>query len=348
MRETESRGKRLAVRVLSEFCLPALAFALGVGIATGDWPASMVTGVAVSGAIAGLRALDRWLIHPQLVQLSPDWLHLGLEMTLLLIDHALGALGGLLVCSRLFGFRLAASMAWVPVAGMVVAFPIVHGTEMALRFFRQLREKERQEAQLLALASEAELRALKAQIDPHFFFNTLNTIASLIHTNPDQAEMTVERLAEMFRYVLAGNQRRTVPLEEEVAFVNGYLEIERARFGDRLRVSAAIAPQALSVPVPSLILQPLVENAVRHGQGADGSIDLAIRVSSSGGEVTIAIADQGPGMPSGPGAEAHWGIGLRNVDERLRRTYGEAHKLAIEANEPRGTVVTVRVPARDR
>ena len=291
--QTESRRKRLVARILTEFGLPALAFSLSVGIATRNWPVSLVTGLAVSSAITCLYSLDRRILHPRLKKLSRDWLHLGLEMTFLLLDHVLGALVALLVCSRLFGFQVIASVAWIPVAGMMIAFPIIHGTEMALRFFRQLREKEQREAQLLALTTEAELKALKAQINPHFLFNTLNTIASLVHTDPTRAEATVERLAEMFRYVLSGSEQRLVPLEDELAFVNGYLEIERARFGERLRVTREIAPETLSVPVPSLILQPLVENAVRHGRGADGSIDLAIRVTSRGDEVLVSICRSG-------------------------------------------------------
>lgn len=348
MEQSESRRKQLVARILTEFGLPALAFAISVGIATRNWPASMVTGLAVSGAITGLYSLDRNVLHPRLEKLSRDWLHLGLEMSFLLLDHVLGALVALLACGWLLGFQVIASVTWIPVAGMVVAFPIIHGTEMALRYFRQLREKERQEEQLCALAAEAELKALKAQIDPHFFFNTLNTIASLIHTDPERAEQTVERLAEMFRYVLNGSERRLVPLEDELAFVDGYLEIERARFGDRLRVTREVVPEALEVPIPSLILQPLAENAVRHGRGSDGSVELAIRVMSRGGEVLVAIADKGPGMPSGYKIGTGRGVGLRNVDERLRRTYGLEDRLEIRTNEPHGTVVVVRIPAKER
>jgi LytS/YehU family sensor histidine kinase len=304
----------------------------------------VVTGLAVSGAIAGLYRLDRRFLHPRLEKLSWDWAHLGLEMTFLLLEHVLGALAAILVCSRLFGFRVVPSAAWIAVAGIVVAFPITHGTEMSLRFFRQVREKERRETQLLALATEAELKALKAQIDPHFLFNTLNTIASLIHTHPDTAEATVERLAEMFRYVLNGSERRLVPLGEELAFVDGYLEIERARFGERLRVRREIEPEALDVLVPSLILQPLVENAIRHARGSDGCIDLGILVTSHGGETTIAIADKGPGMPAGYRVDSGRGVGLRNVCERLRKTYGPEYELEIRANEPRGTQVIIRIP----
>jgi LytS/YehU family sensor histidine kinase len=265
-------------------------------------------------------------------------------MAFLLLEHLLGALVAVLVCSRLFGFQVVPSAAWVAIAGIVMAFPIIHGTEMALHFFRQLRERDGREAQLLALTTQAELRALKAQINPHFLFNTLNTIAALIHTHPDRAEATVERLAEMFRYVLNGSDRQMVPLRDELAFVEGYLEIERARFGERLCVTREVAQEALDVPVPSLILQPLVENAVLHGQDAKGCIDLRIRITPFGDEMLIAIADQGPGMPSGYRVDASRGVGLRNVHERLRKAYSPDRGLDIQANRPRGTIVRIRIP----
>ena len=256
-----------------------------------------------------------------------------------------GALVTLFICSSVLGFELAPWAAWIPVAGMVIAFPIIHGTELALRYFRQLQEKERQEEQLRALATEAELKALKAQINPHFLFSTLNTIAQLIHTDSEQAEATVERLAEMFRYVLNGSERRWVPLAEALSFLGSYLEIESARFGERLRVTREIDPEVLEVPVPSLILQPLVENAVRHGRGTDGSIDLTISVQARDDEIAIAITDLGPGMPARYQIGDGPGHGLRNVNQRLVRTYGEEYGLEIMANEPRGAVVALRIPS---
>jgi hypothetical protein len=280
MTEQTQAGRGQAImRMLAEFSLPALAFTLSVGLATRNWPASFATGVAISSAILALYWLDQRFVHPRPEKVSPDWMRLGLEMTALLLDHVVGAVVALLVCSRIFGFEVVPSAAWLAVAAMVVVFPIIHGTEMALRFFRQVQEKERQEEQLRALATEAELKALKAQINPHFLFNTLNTIAELIHADSDRAEATVERLAEMFRYVLNGSERGLVPLEEELAFLDDYLQIETVRFGDQLCVSRQITPEALELLVPSLVLQPLVENAVRHGQGADGRIDLGIDIT---------------------------------------------------------------------
>jgi putative flippase GtrA len=346
--EARAGRRQPLVRALLELGLPALAFTLGVGFATGNWPASLATGLAISSAIFALYWLDQRLVHPRLERVSPDWLRLGLEMSLLLLDHVVGAVVALLVCSHLFGFEVVPGAAWVIVAAMVIAFPIIHGTEMALRFLRQVQEKERQEERLRALATEAELRALKAQINPHFLFNTLNTIAELIHADSERAEATVERLAEMFRYVLNGSERGLVPLEEELAFLDDYLEIERVRFGDRLRVSREVAPEALDLLVPSLVLQPLVENTLRHGQGADDRIDLGITIHTAGDRTVIAISDQGRGMPAHPKIGEGPGHGLYNVDQRLRKTYGQAYGLGISANRPQGTIVTLTIPMRAR
>lgn len=335
--------KRIIVRILTEIVLPAIAFSLGVGFAIGNYPVSFITGLAISGTIYVLYVLDQAFLHPWLERLPRDW-QLGLEITFSLLEHILGALLALFACGHIFGFVVEPTTAWMVVWMLFVGFLAVHSAMYALRFYRELKEKELLEERLRALATQAELKALKAQINPHFLFNTLNTIAQLTHTDPAQAEATVERLAEMFRYVLAGSERGLAPLEEELAFVDGYLEIEQARFGERLCVTREVAPEALSVPVPSLILQPLVENAVRHGQGADGSIDLTIRVQLHDDEVVIAIADQGPGMPPDYRADAGRGVGLRNVDERLRKTYGDECGLEIQDNEPHGVVVTIRIP----
>jgi signal transduction histidine kinase len=345
---SQDRRQQAVTRALVELSLPTLAFALGVGLATRNWPASLATGLSISFAIFALYWLDQRFIHPRLEKLSQDWLHLGLEMTVLLLDHVVGAVVATLVCSHLFGFEVVPSAAWLAVAAMVVAFPIIHGTEMALRFLRQAQEKERQKEQLKALATEAELRALKAQINPHFLFNTLNTIAELIHADSDRAEATVERLAEMFRYVLNGSERGLVSLEEELGFLDGYLEIERVRFGDRLRVTRHIAPEALDLLLPSLVLQPLVENTLRHGVGADGSIDLDIEIQVEGNRAVATISDHGPGMPARHRIGEGSGHGLYNVDQRLRKTYGEGYGLEIEKNQPQGTIVALSIPVQAR
>jgi sensor histidine kinase YesM len=307
-------------------------------------------------SIGVLCALTEALLHPRLKGL-PHTRRLWFEVPASLAAHILGFLIPTTLLYRLLGFPLKSFLTYF--GTFLVVFLVIHEFEVLVRFYRELKEAEVREERLKALTAQAELTALRAQINPHFLFNTLNTIAALTHTDPAQAEATVERLAEMFRYVLVGSERGLVPLEEELDFVDGYLEIEQARFGERLRVTREVVPEVLGVSVPSLILQPLVENAVRHGQGADGSVDLSLRVQSHGDEVVISIADRGPGMPSptpwpppspnvgrGRGLGEGEGHGLRNVDERLRKSFGEAYGLGITANEPRGCVVTVRIPIK--
>jgi two-component system LytT family sensor kinase len=341
--KTDERTRKIIGHVLWTL-MAGLAFGVSLYFATRRFVVSLVTGLAMGSAIEVTYLFDRAFFHPRLRRLPHDWLRFGLEITSSLLGHVLGALLALLVCGWLFDFSIWETRAWWAVVGMMLGFPVIHGTETALRFRRQLREKERMGEQLRMLATQAELKALKAQINPHFLFNALNTIAQMIHSDPARAEATVERLAEMFRYVLNGSERGLVPLEEELSFLDVYLEIERARFGEQLRITREVAPSALDVPVPSLILQPLVENAVQHGRRDDGSVDIRIRVTLQSDAVLISIADQGPGMPPNFEISDGAGHGLRNVDERLRKGYGSENGLDIGENEPSGTAVTVRIP----
>ena len=338
-----SDRRRVFVRHLIWTVISGAVFGVFVGFATRRYPASLITGLAMSSAIEVTYLLNNALLRPRLEHLSTDWLRFGLEIVSSLLGHVGGAGLVLLACSWLFRFSIWDTRAWWAVAGLVVGFPIIHGTESALRFYRRLKEREQLEERLRIMATEAELKALKAQINPHFFFNTLNTIAALIRTDPALAEASVERLANMFRYILAGSERGQVAFEEELAFVDDYLQIERARFGERLQVTRKIDPRALSIRVPSLILQPLVENAVKHGHGEDGHVDIEIRVESTDAGVSITVSDRGPGMPAGYRIGDGPGHGLRNVDERLRKAYGQG--LAVEENEPGGTSVRMIVPA---
>ncbi len=342
-RLTSQRKDKIGRTLVHQVFSPLFGSTIAVAYATGRWDLSAVgTGLAITGTLALFWKLDRTFVYPYIKRIPRDWLRIETEMFVSVAGHLLGAFLALIVCGALFGFAVTPTASWLLLAGIMMAFPILHGAEMAVGYYRQLREKERVEQELRALAAQAELKALKAQINPHFFFNALNTIAALIHTDPALAEASIERLAQMFRYVLAGSERGQVPLEEELAFVDDYLEIERARFGERLQVTREIDPRAVSISVPGLILQPLVENAVKHGHGDDGHIALDIRVALTGECVSITVADRGPGMPAGYRIGDGPGHGLRNVDERLRKIYG--YGVEVGENEPRGTVVVVRVP----
>lgn len=220
-------------------------------------------------------------------------------------------------------------------------------------FYRKAVDRARAVEQARAELAQAELRALRAQIHPHFLFNTLNSIASLIAVNPSAAEETTTQLADVFRYTLRASGSDRVPLGEELEFLRNVLAIERTRFGERLHVVEDLEPGLESIPVPSLLLQPIVENSVRHGIGANvdgGTLKISARRGTSAtGEplLVVTIEDDGPGFdpasPRGAGGSGA-GFGLHSVRERLR-VAGPPHALAIETPPAGGTRVVITLPA---
>jgi two-component system, LytTR family, sensor kinase len=215
----------------------------------------------------------------------------------------------------------------------------------ALHRERDAIERQSREALLLQQVAEAELRALRAQINPHFLFNSLNTIADLIVRDPPRAEAMTLRLASVFRHVLAHSSRSMTTIREEVEFLRTYLYIEEARFGDRLRVHVDMAPEAAGQSVPSLILQPLVENAMKHGLGpkpGPGNIWISARID--GDEVCVRIEDDGMGPQRVSAAAPNQCHGLTNVAARLRTLYGDGASVKLDARQAGGACVTVRIP----
>ena len=198
--------------------------------------------------------------------------------------------------------------------------------------------------QLQELAASAQLAALRAQINPHFLFNSLNTIAQLISVDPVKAEACVERLAEIFRYMLTRAHTQFVSLADELSVVEAYLEIERARFGDDLVVEERVEHEARHVLLPGLILQPLVENAVKHGISrkiGGGRVTIEARVEN--GDLRLAVRDTGVGV-SGESDLFESGIGLRNVRDRLLSLYGSDYGPEIVSRPGVGTTVRLRIP----
>jgi signal transduction histidine kinase len=193
------------------------------------------------------------------------------------------------------------------------------------------------------LVAQAELRALQSQIHPHFLFNALNTLYGIIPREARGARETVLNLADIFRYFLE-TKKTLVPLEEEMHIVKAYLDVERLRLGDKLRLEIGVTPEAQAVPIPILSIQPLVENAVKHGiapLAGGGVIHIQARIDSSG-SLLISVRDSGPGF-----TKTHLktpGVGLENVERRLELCYGGDARLAIESSAS-GTEVSVRIPA---
>jgi two-component system LytT family sensor kinase len=214
---------------------------------------------------------------------------------------------------------------------------------------RERIELSRREARLMHQLVDAELRALRAQINPHFLFNSLNTIAALVHQDPSLAESMTLRLARIFRYVLAQTDRLFAPLHEEIDFLRAYLDIEQMRFGDRLQVQFQVAEAIADQPIPSLILQPLVENAIKHGFSPKiGPCRLEVRCAAQEGELALVVQDDGVGTtPDDRHAGLQAGIGLRNVRERLQTVYGGRARLSLESQPRLGTRATLYLPLRD-
>ncbi len=191
-----------------------------------------------------------------------------------------------------------------------------------------------------ALAHQARLEALRYQIQPHFLFNTLNAISTLVvERRSEDASRMIARLSDFLRLTLSAPVSDLTPLKDELDFIGRYLEIEQVRFGSKLRVRVDAALDTLGALVPSLILQPLVENAVRHGVGArESGGSIAIEGRRKGDMLSLAISDDGPGI-----GDAIDGVGWSNTRERLTRLYGEAHRFE-RTSSPLGTTVVVAWP----
>lgn len=317
-----------------------------------------------------VRAMDdtHW-VRPLLAHIigAPVYAFVGLELYLLMMDAMIGAF---------VVEQIRASYQWVLLSGgtlYAIQFAIYH----LVRSFQRLRWREQQAAEYAALARERELAALKAQVHPHFLFNTLNSISSTVYADPGEAREMIADLAQLLRHSLDSIDCDTVPLRDELGMAASYLSLEAHRFSDRLGVNVRVdvPDDALRAPVPPMVVQPLVENAVKHGVGPKedgGTIQLCVqqhqdrlRVSveddgvgpgetlplmgNSADEVSREIGRRANGHPENersggdPGDDSS-GVGLVNTDARLRKVLGEESRLHTEAVTPHGFRVWFDVP----
>jgi LytS/YehU family sensor histidine kinase len=239
------------------------------------------------------------------------------------------------------------------IPGSLISGLAVAGLALVVHSVRSRAAQRRAEAAELAQA-KAELRALRAQINPHFLFNALNTIRYFVRTDAETARRLVLDLSAIFQHALRSGE--FVPLREEIKYVEAYLALEKTRLDDRLRVVwSVLAEQELDHSVPTLILQPIVENAIVHGvsqQPAGGTV--SIDIARSGGDLVLQVTDDGPGIAPerlaqvlGPVQGGEASIGLRNVDGRLRALYGDAYRLTVSSTVGEGTRVQVKVPIEE-
>jgi two-component system, LytTR family, sensor histidine kinase AlgZ len=210
------------------------------------------------------------------------------------------------------------------------------------RLRRHARDVEQREQRARHAALQAEVRSLQARTNPHFLFNALNTVAGLIAENPRRAEDAVERIADLFRYTLDASRRHRVTLREEIEALRAYLEMESLRFEDRLEWDIDVDDAALAALVPPLAVQPLVENAVRHGVEGRGRGKVSVRARRVGNAVHVSIADDGPGP--GGSTQAGTRTSLSELRERLRLLYGEHAILEVRKRPAGGCVAELELP----
>lgn len=227
----------------------------------------------------------------------------------------------------------------------ILTYWAVIGLSHAVDYYRKYREREVRASQLEAQLARAQLDALRMQLQPHFLFNTLNTISVLMNEDVALANRVLLRLSDLLRLALKNTETHEVALHEELEFLRNYLEIEQTRFHDRLTVKVEVDADAVNAQVPNLILQPLVENAIRHAVAPRATRSfLEIRAVRRNGEVELQVRDDGPGMS--PDAVITEGIGLRNTRERLEKLYGPAHSFRLSPAEGGGLQVTITIPFR--
>lgn len=220
------------------------------------------------------------------------------------------------------------------------------GVTYLIRYYRRLQERELAAIRLGAQLADARMQALRMQLNPHFLFNALNSIAMLVRESKrDTALNTLEGLSDLLRYVLEDSADQEVKLKHEIEFIERYLAIERIRFQDRLKVEIDADSATLEALVPILVLQPIVENAIRHGMaGRVAASRVTVTAREEGGSLRLGVSDDGPGFRTASSRGGGTGVGISNTRKRLAELYGEAASLEWEDLSPHGAAVTVTLP----
>ena len=243
---------------------------------------------------------------------------------------------------QLLGLSQSMRLVYVFHQNLVTYWLVVAATQGYL-YYSRYREGEVRTAQLSAQLAQAQLQALRMQLHPHFLFNTLNAISTLVHKDPEIADRMIARLSDLLRLTLENIGVQEVRLAQELEFLERYLEIERMRFADRLEVQVKIAPETLDARAPYLILQPLVENAIRHGiapRSAPGRIEVS--AERRDGMLVLMIKDDGPGISANTSLKD--GVGISSTRARLERLYGAAHRFELQNGAQGGLLVTLALP----
>lgn len=234
----------------------------------------------------------------------------------------------------------------------IIAYWAILGVYISFNYYKKFRERETEAARLLLRSTQLESQLVKAQLDslkmqlhPHFLFNTLHAISALIEDSPKRARRMIARLGELLRSTLDIAEQQTITLEKELALTRLYLDIERERFRNTLQVKIDVPPEVLDCRVPSLILQPLIENAIKHGvKGKERDAVIEVRVLKRNKRINIFVSDNGPGFPENQMNELEEGIGLSNTKARLEQLYGKEHNFRAFNSESGGATVEISIP----
>lgn len=317
---------------------------------TVQWHGYLVVWLTTAYAWAFLTPFVWWLARHFPIERKSWWRHAAL--------HLLGSLCFALIEEVLFAWITPMfGLPWFPrnfaatFRGVlpidfhlnVTIYLLIVGVQHSVSYYRKFLERERRAAQLENQLARAKLSALSMQLHPHFLFNTLNAIVVLVrqHRTAEADEM-LTNLSELLRQTLAGLETQEIPLRREVDLINLYLDIQRVRFQDRMSVEMDLSPPTLNALVPSLLLQPLVENAVRHGVSKSSApVTVALKSSLRDAGLEIQVCDDGPGVS---GETLGNGVGLTNTRARLQQLYGEQQSLSLDHRAGGGTVATILLP----
>jgi signal transduction histidine kinase len=227
----------------------------------------------------------------------------------------------------------------------LLTYGAILGGSYAIDFYRRYQEREVAASRLSQQLANAQLQALRMQLNPHFLFNALNTVAMMVRKQEnDDAVRTLAELSDLLRYVLEDTRSQEVPLRQELDFVRQYLAIEQVRFSDRLNVQIDAPDDTLEARVPNLLLQPLVENAIRHGIARSKAASLVeIIARRDDGQLLIEVRDDGPGLPTIP-TTAGGGLGIHNTQKRLQQMYGDNQEFRLRTRSEGGASASVRLP----
>jgi two-component system LytT family sensor kinase len=225
----------------------------------------------------------------------------------------------------------------------IMQFTLYHSYEI----LRKLRIREKIALELLTLQKERELAILKSQVNPHFLFNTLNSISAMASTDAEETRTMIAQLGDLLRYVIEGTKNDLVPLQKELQFVKDYVDLESKRMGDRLTTEFHVDQSLATFPVPPMTLQPLIENAIKHGiTPLEKGVRVTVQIQKSKDAVAFRVSDTGVGVASTDPLSTVSGTGLKNTDARLRMIYGDAARLKISSLKNSGYEVTFSLPAK--